>query len=222
MKKFILWGAGGFSLVVDEGLHRQGHRVVAIFDNDPKKKSPLPNVPIIGGVDSLKGWVKNYGTEELIYGLVTIGGSHGEARITLQSQLKDAGVEISPFIHDASFVATTAEIGAGSQIYALACVSAAVKIAEAVIINHAAYIGHECVISNGVHVGPGAKLNGEVVVHKRAFIGTGAVILPRLSIGEDAVVGAGSIVTKSVASGAVVVGNPAREISELNKTGLRT
>lgn len=43
-------------------------------------------------------------------------------------------------------------------------------------------------------------------------LGGGAVILPGVTIGEKAMVGAGAVVTRSVQSGTIVVGNPARMV----------
>jgi len=45
------------------------------------------------------------------------------------------------------------------------------------------------------------------------FIGAGATIMPGVEIGDRVVVGAGSVVTKSIPSGTVVAGVPARAIS---------
>jgi carbonic anhydrase/acetyltransferase-like protein (isoleucine patch superfamily) len=42
------------------------------------------------------------------------------------------------------------------------------------------------------------------------FIGAGSIILPGVRIGNRVVVGAGSVVTRSIPSGCVVAGNPAR------------
>jgi acetyltransferase-like isoleucine patch superfamily enzyme len=39
------------------------------------------------------------------------------------------------------------------------------------------------------------------------------VILPGVIVGDYAVIGAGAIVTKSVSSGMIVVGSPAREMN---------
>lgn len=46
------------------------------------------------------------------------------------------------------------------------------------------------------------------------FIGARAVLMPGVRIGDRCIVGAGAVVTRSVPSGAVVGGNPARVIAD--------
>jgi PAS domain S-box-containing protein len=53
---------------------------------------------------------------------------------------------------------------------------------------------------------------GDIVIEDDVWVGTGAIILSGVQIGKGAVVGAGAVVTKSVPSGAIVVGNPARVV----------
>lgn len=47
----------------------------------------------------------------------------------------------------------------------------------------------------------------------RVDVGAHAVIIGAVSVGDGATVGAGAVVTRDVAPGAVVAGNPARELS---------
>lgn len=59
---------------------------------------------------------------------------------------------------------------------------------------------------------PDFDVFGKVVIEDWAYIGAHSQIMPGVTIGRGALVAAGSIVTKSVASGTVVGGNPARYI----------
>lgn len=60
---------------------------------------------------------------------------------------------------------------------------------------------------------------GGATVEDGASIGAGAVLLPGVTVGAGALVGAGAVVTRSVAAGAVVVGNPARPVGCRDELG---
>ena len=55
----------------------------------------------------------------------------------------------------------------------------------------------------------------EIIVESGSWIGANAIILPGVVIGRNSVIGAGSIVTKSIPSGVVAVGSPARIIKSI-------
>jgi UDP-2-acetamido-3-amino-2,3-dideoxy-glucuronate N-acetyltransferase len=59
------------------------------------------------------------------------------------------------------------------------------------------------------------------VVKRGASIGANATLLPGVTIGERAMVGAGAVVTRDVPPGAIVVGNPARVVGEVDTQGDR-
>lgn len=52
-------------------------------------------------------------------------------------------------------------------------------------------------------------VKGRIIIDDYAWIAVNAIILPGVHIGKGAVVGAGAVVSKDVASGSIVVGNPA-------------
>lgn len=60
-----------------------------------------------------------------------------------------------------------------------------------------------------------------VTIANRAWIGFGASILKGVTIGEGAVIGANSVVTRDVPPFAVVAGNPARVVRQLNSPTTR-
>jgi maltose O-acetyltransferase len=54
-----------------------------------------------------------------------------------------------------------------------------------------------------------------VVIGDRVFVGVGAIILPGTRIGSDSIVGAGAVVRGDIPAGSMVVGNPAKVVSDV-------
>jgi serine acetyltransferase len=91
-----------------------------------------------------------------------------------------------------------------------------------IVINERVTIGDGCVIRHGVTIGNKLINDGESdppTIGKRVEFGAGAIVIGSISVGDDAIIGAGAVVTRDVAPGAVVVGNPAREVA---RNALRT
>ncbi|WP_040281420.1 acetyltransferase [Psychroserpens damuponensis] len=104
-------------------------------------------------------------------------------------------------------------IGQGNFIAKNATVNIMAKIGDYCILNTGCIVEHECVISNGVHVAPGAVLLGNVTVGEQSFIGANAVIKENITIGRDVIIGAGAVVLSDVPDHSKIVGNPGRTIS---------
>lgn len=58
---------------------------------------------------------------------------------------------------------------------------------------------------------------GKVKIGNNVFVGANTTILPNVVIGDNVIIGANSVVTKSVPENCVVVGNPARIISDVSE-----
>lgn len=58
---------------------------------------------------------------------------------------------------------------------------------------------------------------GRVDIGNNVFIGAGSIILPGVTIGDDVVVGAGSVVSRSLESGYVYAGNPAKKLCSIKE-----
>lgn len=54
----------------------------------------------------------------------------------------------------------------------------------------------------------------KISIGNNVFIGMNSIILPGVKIGDNVIVGAGAIVTKSIPSGKIVGGNPAKVIGD--------
>jgi acetyltransferase-like isoleucine patch superfamily enzyme len=84
--------------------------------------------------------------------------------------------------------------------------------------NHQCYIDYLNHNGNNVIDKDWTHVNAKpIIIKDKVWIGFGVTILKGVTIGEGAVIGAKSVVTKDVPDWAVVAGNPARVVKQLNK-----
>lgn len=90
-------------------------------------------------------------------------------------------------------------------------------------------IGDYCGITAGVklfthggghairHKYPDFDLFGKVSIGNYVYLGNNVLVMPGVTIGDNVLVAAGSVVTKSIPSGCVVAGNPAKFICTIEE-----
>ena len=147
-------------------------------------------------------------------------------------------VKLSKFINlygcevgDQTKIGAFVEIQKNAKIGKNCKISSHTFICEGVTIEDNVFIGHGVTFINDTY--PRAttaigQLQTEAdwkvettLIKKGASIGSGATILANVVVGEEAIVGAGRVVTKSVPSGAIVAGNPARPLRASTPMRLR-
>lgn len=144
-------------------------------------------------------------------------------------------------IWDLARIRSGSSIGSGTIVGRNAYVDSDVVIGKNCKIQNNALIYSPAVIADGVFIGPGAILTNDlnprainkdqtlksatdwkiqrVEVQTGASIGAGAICVAPVIIGAWAMVGAGAVVVKNVLDHALVVGNPARQIGWVGKSG---
>jgi sugar O-acyltransferase (sialic acid O-acetyltransferase NeuD family) len=213
MDKLVVWGATGQALVINELIQNQNIEIDVFFDENRNVLSPISKIPIFHNYSEFLEWIKLKNKKYKF--VVAIGGEHGKVREEVSFSLESNNLVPFQAIHKTAFIADDVKIGKGCQILVNSTICTKSTIGNYSIINTSSSIDHECVIGNGVHIGPGAILAGCVDIEDYAFIGSNATILPRIRIGKNSIIGAGSVVTKDVPENSIVYGNPARIIKTL-------
>jgi sugar O-acyltransferase (sialic acid O-acetyltransferase NeuD family) len=214
---FIMWGASGHAKVLYELILSQHGDVVALFDNQPDCKSPLPGIPVFIGRQGFESWFCNNHLLTPVAGIAAIGGDRGRDRVDYLELFRSRGLKTPSLIHATAYVSDNSMVEDNCQLLAFAMLGVESVLGEATILNTRASVDHECVLGKGVHVAPGAVLCGCIHIGDYSFIGAGAVVLPRITIGSNVIVGAGSVVTRNLPDNIIAYGIPAKIVRKRTK-----
>ena len=141
---------------------------------------------------------------------VAIGTPSLKAKV--YKQFSNLGFKFPSYIHPSSTVSDKANIGDGVIISPNCVVSPNVTLNRLVYVNFSCGIGHDTVVGNYVQINPGSQLGGFSKIGNSVLIGSGSIILQGITVGNEATVGSGSVVLSRVATGATVLGNPAKRM----------
>lgn len=212
-RKLVIWGASGHATVVADVVRSQGEYEVAGFLDDlspTRKGTRFCGASVLGTHEELDALLQT-GVNHLIPGF-----GNCEARMQVSELARRKGFEIATAIHPGATVASDVEVGDGSVVVAGAVINTCAEVGGNVIVNTCASVDHHCVLEDGVHIAPGARLAGSVRVGRAAWIGMGAVVIDGVRVGPRAVVGAGAVVVRNVPEGVVAYGVPARAARKVN------
>lgn len=92
---------------------------------------------------------------------------------------------------------------------------------DGIVVNGECEIGKNCNISHGVTLGQAnrGRSKGCPVIGDNVYIGPGAKVIGAVRVGRNVAIGANSVVTSNVLDNSVVVGIPAKVISQDGSSG---
>ncbi len=159
--------------------------------------------------------------------------------------MSDIFTHKSSYIEEGAQIGNGSKIWINSQIRSGAIIGSNCIISKDTFIDENVKIGNRCKIQNGVSVYHGVKIEDDVfigpnacftndkiprafnqdwqitktLIKKGASIGANATIVCGITLGEYSMIAAGSVVTKDVKPYSLVMGNPAKHYSYVDKSG---
>ncbi len=193
-------GAGGHCRVVVSAARAAGLDPWRILDDQESAwGATILGVPVDGGLSLLEPGQAAH---------IAIGANSVRRRIA------EARPDIAwtSVVHPASWVCSSAQIGAGALVCAGAVVQPEAVLGRHVIVNTCASIDHECVLEDYSQAAPGAALGGRVILKEEAYAGIGSSIHQGSELGAGATLGGGAFLKGRIPPSEVWVGVPARPI----------
>jgi sugar O-acyltransferase (sialic acid O-acetyltransferase NeuD family) len=212
-KRVFMWGAADQARINVHILRELGCDLVALVDDTAVRESPIAGVPLLRGWAEFEPWSKDQDKEALGF-VIPIGNPYGHARCHIHDRLTGAGFAPVSLVDPTARLCASATIGPGVQAMPAAIVHNEAVIGRQCLLNTRSLVEHDCVLEDGVEMGPGATLAGRVHVGANSWICTGATVRPRIRIGRNSIVGAGAVVVSDIPDGVIAVGVPAKPMAD--------
>lgn len=141
----------------------------------------------------------------------------GDPSLIKKIHLKYNHLHFPNLIHP-NFVGDTKNIhlGKGNIITAGCVFTTNIKVGDFNLFNLNTTVGHDAHIGDINIINPSVSISGGVKIGNNNLIGVGSIILQYKTVGNDSIVGAASLVTKNVEDNVIVLGVPAKTISNTN------
>ena len=210
IKGIYVLGIGGSSFQRIELAKACGYEILGLFHYNNDRTGQVDHgYTIIGSFEDMFA-------EDIRgkYFLLTMGDMN--IRKELFHRIVSAGGMVPTLIHPTAEISEFATISSdGVIIDSQVIVQSDCKVEEGAFICSQSMICHQTTIEPYVFVAPKSLIGARLRVKQFAFIGQNATIISTKvkEIGANSTVGAGAVVTKPVLDGQVVVGNPAKALS---------
>ena len=204
MKNVIILGASGHAKVLAEIVVKSNDNLIGFLDDNEVlfNKDIYLDKRVLGNLNDITKYKDNY----FIIGI-------GNNKIRKDISLKYNDLNWYNAIHPNAVIASDVKVGEGTVIMPGVVINPGTIIGKHSIINTSSSIDHDNVISDYVHISPGAHLAGNVSIGEGTWICMGVNVINNIKIGNNDIIGAGATVINDVLDdNKVYVGVPAKEI----------
>lgn len=208
MSRLLILGAGGHGKVIADIAVMTGKWDHIAFLDDREDLAEAVGIPVVGKLEDYEKFKGTFG-----HGFVAIGNNR--VRIEWLNKLASAGYDIPVLVHPASVVSQLSTIRDGSVVMPGAVVNACANIGKGCIINTSSSVDHDCLITNGVHISPGAHVGGTAIIGECTWVCIGVSVANNVRVGSNSIIGAGAAVVTDIPDSVMSAGVPARTIKIL-------
>lgn len=214
--ELLILGAGGNSIgIVDaiesarSGGATSGFRIAGFLDDLPENRGrQILGYPVLGGIDDAPRFAQCL----FVNGISSVGSFR--KRQSIVERCRAPAERFATIVHPSAVVSPRASVGRGCVILANSVICPEAVLEDHVLILQCSTVNHHTRVGTHATLSAGVTLLGYVDIGHSGFVGGGSSVAPYVKVGRGALVGMGSAVIRDVPAGAVVAGNPARELRQ--------
>jgi sugar O-acyltransferase (sialic acid O-acetyltransferase NeuD family) len=205
----IILGSGTYSAVLIDTFRQYGdhfpYALKGLAQNvDPNRRGETVDGYPVYSMEELAPLAKTHHAHCLL------GDCTAKRRFV--EQVAELGFRFATLEHPGCRLIGDLNIGEGCYLGLDTCFFRGTSLGKHCTVLTKTVVGEDVRIGDYGMVCTGVMLAGHLCIGEEVFVGVGATITEHLTIGNGAIIGAGAVVVRDVPEGAVVVGNPAREI----------
>jgi sugar O-acyltransferase (sialic acid O-acetyltransferase NeuD family) len=183
--------------------------ILGIVDDRLPIGTRVGDVTVVGGNQELSRYPHTAA-------VVAIGNSRRRKQVYDLVRTEYPTLKFPAFIHPTAKIAPNVAFGKGTVICAGCILSSNVSLGDHCIANLGAIIGHDVQVGDFCSIGPGVVIAGGARLGDGCELGANSAVRGGVSMGQGSMAALGAAVMNDVASQALVIGNPARPIRELD------
>jgi sugar O-acyltransferase (sialic acid O-acetyltransferase NeuD family) len=169
-KRIVMWGAADQARVNRPILEDLGCEIVVLIDDTARWVPAVGGTPVLRGWEDLNVWLAKQNPIDLGF-VLAIGNPYGHVRCQLHERLQKIGLTSVSFADSSALIRDSAIVGEGLQVMPQAVIHFEANIHRQCIVNTRALVEHDCVLEDGVEIGPGVVLCGRVHVGTNTWVG---------------------------------------------------
>ena len=176
--KVLVYGSRTFGAVVRSLLEDCRHDFSGFIDDI------YDGPEVLGGFDTVR---RSHPPGEFAC-VNAVGYNDLAARRTVSERIRRAGFALPALVHPRAYVASSATVGSGTLVMAIAAVDHRVTLRDDVVVWPSTSVSHDSVIGDNSFLSPACVICGNCRIGRDCFIGAGAVIVSTAVVPDGAFV----------------------------------
>lgn len=216
MKKLVILGGSGIGMIAASVAQDLGFYEVKGFLNDVidvgSNIGKFNKFPVLGKTEDLTKYLDD---KDTYFFIAYVGLQNEKNTYNKISEFQIPEDRFATLIHPTAIIPKGfCSIGNGVLMAPLSQLSPDTTIGDNCILLPNSFLGHDSTMEHFAHLATNAVVGANVRVGRAVHVGSNSTIREKINIGDFSLIGAGAMVIGNVPENSIVVGNPARLLTQ--------